>query len=38
MKPLDLTEQEKSDLLAVLVAFEGARWIVTPPIQLPAEP
>ena len=38
MKPLDLTEQEKADLLAVLVAFEGEGWMVTAPIQLPAEP
>ena len=38
MKPLELTEQEKVDLLAVLHAFEGEGWMVTAPIQLPAEP
>ena len=36
--PLELTEQEKGDLLALLDAFEGEGWMVTAPIQLPAEP
>ena len=35
--PLDLTEQEKADLLALLYAFEGEGWMVTAPIQLPEE-
>ena len=38
MKPLDLTEQEKANLLALLYAFEGEGWMVTAPIQLPADP
>ena len=38
MKPLELTEQEKADLLALLDAFEGEGWMVTAPIQLPEEP
>ena len=38
MKPLELTEQEKADLLALMYAFDGEGWMVTAPIQLPAEP
>ena len=38
IKPLELTEQEKADLLALLDALEGEGWMVTAPIQLPAEP
>ncbi len=38
MKPLELTAQEKADLLALLDAFEGGGWMVAAPIQLPAEP
>ena len=38
MNPLDLTEQEKANLLALLDAFEGEGWMVTAPIQLPADP
>ena len=38
MKPLELTEQEQADLLALLDAVEGEGWMATAPIQLPAEP
>ena len=38
MMPLELTEQEKADLLALLDAFNGEGWMATAPIQLPAEP
>ena len=38
MGPLELTEQDKADLLALLYAFEGEGWMVTAPIQLPEEP
>ena len=31
-------QQEKADLLALLYAFDGEGWMVTAPIQLPAEP
>jgi len=38
MKPLGLSPQERTDLLALLDAFEGEGWKVTAPIQLPVEP
>ena len=37
MKPLDLTEQEKANLLALLYAFEGEGRMVSAPIRLPTE-
>ena len=35
--PLELTEQEQADLLALLYAFEGEGRMVTAPIRLPTE-
>ena len=37
MRPLELTEQEKADLLVLLDAFEGEGWMVAAPSQLPSE-
>lgn len=38
IKPLNLTAQEKADLLALLKSFNGEGWMRTAPIQLPADP